>query len=89
VESYNLVSFTTLCITDKSSVLHLLHLIDTSNGYAFTNTAKEFMERGQGAEEGSTDTAYSTSMFNLVHTEGVQPQGEYRIREKQPPQEGG
>ena len=42
VDSYSLVSFATLSIHDKRSVLQLLRTIDTSNGYIFTNTDKEY-----------------------------------------------
>ena len=42
VDSYSLVSFSTLAIHDKRSVLTLLRSIDTSNGYIFTNTDREY-----------------------------------------------
>ncbi len=86
VESYSMVSFTAVSIVDKSSVLRLLHLIDTSNGYAFTNTTKEMMEKGQqgmaGAEEVEDDGGYS--MFDVVNAQDMQGVGkgqQYHIRE--------
>jgi len=42
VDSYSMVSFATLAIHNKRSVLTLLRTVDTSNGYIFTNTDKEY-----------------------------------------------
>ena len=92
VESYALVSFSTLAIADKRSALRLLHTVDTSNGYALTNTHKEWEERGQGGQEGVEGGIERQSMFNLVHSEEshTQPQldAQYTVRERHPPQGG-
>ena len=65
-------------LQDKASALRLLQVIDTSNGYAFTNTAKEYAERGQHAQAGSHANSASDhnggySMFNVVNTQDTQP----------------
>lgn len=37
VEDFSLVTFTTLCATDKDSLRDLLRLVDKANGYAFAD----------------------------------------------------
>ena len=89
VDSYSLVSFATLSIHDKRSALTLLRTIDTSNGYVFTNTDKEYemalarqqheqrQQQQQGDERMRRPADKTTnggySMFNLVNTQETQP----------------
>ena len=79
VDSYSLVSFSTLSIQDKDSALRLLRIIDTSNGYAFTNNNVELALQAQQQQQqhrGDTQAAApssSRSMFNLVNTQETQP----------------
>ena len=84
VDSYSLVSFATLAIHDKRSVLTLLRTIDSSNGYIFTNTDREYemaasrqqfqqqQQRRQQSDARSRPThttTSTTSIFNLVNTQ--------------------
>lgn len=62
VESYNLVSFSTLDIQDKQNVLALIKLIDTSNGYAYLATQQQQQQGG------------TISMFNMVRQHQQQQQ---------------
>ena len=87
VDSYSLVSFATLAIHDKRSVLTLLRTIDTSNGYVFTNTDKEYeaamsrqqyhqpqqqQHEPQQQRRSHTTSSSGSSMFNLINTQEVQ-----------------
>jgi len=50
VESFGLVSFETLAVEDKRSMMHLLQVIDRAGGYAF------------GGAEGANDTVWQVAM---------------------------
>lgn len=50
IEDFGLVSFETLAVEDKSSMTHLLHVIDRAGGYAF------------GAAEGAGDDVFVTAV---------------------------
>lgn len=50
VESFGLVSYETLAVEDKRSMMHLLQLIDRAGGYAF------------GSAEGANDTVWQVAM---------------------------
>jgi len=50
VESFGLVSFETLAVEDKKSMMHLLQVIDRAGGYAF------------GGAEGANDSVWQVAM---------------------------
>lgn len=50
VEDFGLVSYETLAVEDKKSMMHLLQLIDRAGGYAF------------GGAEGANDTVWQVAM---------------------------
>lgn len=59
VESFGLVSFETLAVEDKKSMMHLLQVIDRAGGYAF------------GGAEGANDTVWQVAMREGVTTMDV------------------
>lgn len=59
VESFGLVSFETLAVEDKRSMMHLLQVIDRAGGYAF------------GGAEGANDTIWQVAMREGVTTMDV------------------
>jgi hypothetical protein len=59
VESFGLVSFETLAVEDKRSMMHLLQVIDRAGGYAF------------GGAEGANDTVWQVAMREGVTTMDV------------------
>lgn len=56
VESFGLVSYETLAVEDKRSMMHLLQVIDRAGGYAF------------GGAEGANDTVWQVAMREGVTT---------------------
>jgi GPN-loop GTPase len=59
VEGFGLVSFETLAVEDKRSMMHLLQVIDRAGGYAF------------GGAEGANDTVWQVAMREGVTTMDV------------------
>jgi len=59
VEEFGLVSFETLAVEDKKSMMHLLQVIDRAGGYAF------------GSAEGANDTVWQVAMREGVTTMDV------------------
>ncbi len=59
VESFGLVSFETLAVENKRSMMHLLQVIDRAGGYAF------------GGAEGANDTVWQVAMREGVTTMDV------------------
>lgn len=59
VESFGLVSYETLAVEDKRSMMHLLQVIDRAGGYAF------------GGAEGANDTVWQVAMREGVTTMDV------------------
>ena len=59
VDSFGLVSFETLAVEDKKSMMHLLQVIDRAGGYAF------------GGAEGANDTVWQVAMREGVTTMDV------------------
>lgn len=77
IEDFALVSFCTLCVTDKDSMARLIKIIDRANGFIFTTEA--YSDLINSVATSDIDFAAYEYVFFATRTVSVVPEGLIQI----------